>query len=173
VDRAEKREQVAQLNSLFNETSVVVVAHYSGLTVNEMGDLRRRMAGAGASFKVIKNRLAKLALKDTKCDPISDLFKGPAAIAFSSDPVAAPKIAAAFAKEKDKFIIIGGIVGNTVLNADGVKQLASLPSIDELRGKILGLLNAPAQRIASVLAAPGGQVARVIKAHADQQSSAA
>jgi len=168
VDRAKKVEQVDVLSRVFSETGVVVVAHYSGLTVAQMETLRRRMGAAGAKLKVIKNRLAKRALAGRPSEGASPLFKGPTVIAYSTDPTAAPKVAGAFAKENDKLVILGGFVGNTVLDVEGVKTLATLPSLDELRAKLLGLLNAPATRIAGVVQAPAGQIARVIQAHADK-----
>ncbi len=147
------QELVTHLNGVFANAGVVVVAHYSGLTVNQMSDLRSRMAKAGASFKVTKNRLAKLALDGTPMTEISDLFAGPTAIAYSDDPVAAPKVATEFAKDNQKLVILGGAMGETVLDAKAVKQLAELPSIDELRAKIVGMIQTPATRIAGVLQA--------------------
>jgi large subunit ribosomal protein L10 len=166
VDRTEKQELVSSLQKTFEDASAVVVTHYSGLTVQELGVLRGRMREAGALFKVTKNRLTRLALKGTKFEQLSDLFTGPTAIAYSQDPVAAAKVAVNFAKENEKLIVLGGGFGSQALDADGVKALATLPSLDELRGKLLGLLNAPASRIAQVLQAPGGQVARVLGAYA-------
>jgi len=173
VDRTEKAELVATLNKAFDETSMVVVTHYSGLTVAEMGDLRDRMRENGAKFKVTKNRLTRLALKDTKFEGLSDLFTGPTAIAYSDDPVAAAKVSFEFAKTNEKLVVLGGALGTETLDADGVKALATLPSLDELRGKIVGLLQAPASKIAQVLQAPGGQVARVISAYSEQGEKAA
>jgi len=165
MDRDTKVEAVADLKQIFAGAGVVVVTHYAGLTVADMNRLRGRMAEAGANFKVIKNRLAKIALVGATCDGIRDLFAGPTAIAFSTDPVAAPKVAAGFAKENEKLVILGGAMGATVLDANGVKALAELPSLDELRAKLLALINTPATRIAGVLKAPGGQLARVIAAY--------
>ena len=172
MDRAEKSELVTQLNGVFSTTGVVVVAHYTGLTVTEITDLRSRMGEVGASFKVTKNRLAKLALDGTPMAGISDLFTGPTAIAYSDDPVAAPKIAAKFAKENQKLVILGGAMGETVLDSDGVKQLADMPSLDELRAKIVGMINTPATRIAGVVQAPAGQLARVLNAYATKDEAA-
>lgn len=172
MDRAEKSELVTHLNGVFSTTGVVVVAHYTGLTVTEITDLRARMGEVGASFKVTKNRLAKLALDGTPMAGISDLFTGPTAIAYSDDPVAAPKIAAKFAKENQKLVILGGAMGETVLDANGVKQLADMPSLDELRGKIVGMINTPATRIAGVVQAPAGQLARVLNAYATKDEAA-
>jgi large subunit ribosomal protein L10 len=172
VERAEKDALVSTLNGVFSDAGVVVVTHYSGLNVAELSELRRNMAEAGASFRVTKNRLAKRALEGTPASEITDLFTGPTAIGVSDDPVAAPRILAKFAKANDKLIIRGGIMGDTVLDETGVKALADLPSLDELRGKIVGMLNTPATRIAGVLAAPGGQIARVLAAKAEQGDAA-
>ena len=172
MERAEKDALVSTLNGVFSDAGVVVVTHYSGLNVAELSELRRDMAEAGASFRVTKNRLAKRALEGTSASAITDLFTGPTAIGVSDDPVAAPRILAKFAKANDKLIIRGGIMGDTVLDETGIKALADLPSLDELRGKIVGMLNTPATRIAGVLAAPGGQVARVIAAKAEQGDAA-
>jgi len=171
VDRAQKEELVAELKTTFDETTSVIVAHYSGLTVAEMTDLRSRMREAGAQFRVTKNRLTKLALDGTKCDPLTQFFAGPTAIAYSDDPVAAARVTVEFAKENEKLIVLGGMMGETELDSAGVKALASMPSLDELRGKIVGLLNAPATKIAGVLQAPAGQLARVVGAYG--QSDAA
>ena len=172
MERAEKDALVSTLNGVFSDAGVVVVTHYSGLNVAELSELRRDMAEAGASFRVTKNRLAKRAREGTPASEITDLFTGPTAIGVSEDPVAAPRILAKFAKANEKLIIRGGIMGETVLDETGVKALADLPSLDELRGKIVGMLNTPATRIAGVLAAPGGQVARVIAAKAEQGDAA-
>lgn len=172
MDRAQKKELVADLNNVFSETSVVVVAHYAGLTVAQMSDLRNQMREAGGTVKVAKNRLIKLALQGTDADHIMGLFEGPTVIAYSDDPVTAPKIAIDFAKKNDKFVILGGAMGSTNLDADGVKALASMPSLDELRGKIVGLLQAPAGKIAQVVNAPAGQLARVIGAYAKKDEAA-
>jgi len=173
VERAEKKELVASLNQVFKTTGVIVVAHNKGLTVNQVNDLRNRMAQAGATVKVAKNRLAKLALDGTDANGIMGLFTGPTMVAYAADPVAAPKVAAAFAKINEKFVVLGGALGKTILDANAVKALAELPSLDQLRGKIIGLLQAPATRIAGVLAAPGGQIARVINAYATKEQAAA
>jgi large subunit ribosomal protein L10 len=163
---------VSALNQVFSSTGVVVVAHYSGLSVAQMTALRGRMRGAGASLKVAKNRLVKIALKGTDAEHISDLFKGPTVIAYSDDPVAAPKVAAEFAKTNEKFVLLGGAMGRTSLDAKGVQALASLPSLDELRAKLVGMIQTPATRIAGVLQAPAGQLARVIAAHSKQGEAA-
>jgi large subunit ribosomal protein L10 len=171
VDRAEKRESVASLNQVFQNTGVVVVAHYSGLTVAQMSDLRRQMKEAGASLKVAKNRLAKIALDGTDVAHLGSLLKGPTVLAYSEDPVAAPKVAAAFARGNDKFVILGGAMGATSLNADGVKALATLPSLDELRAKLVGLVQAPATKIAQLSTAPAAKLARVFGAYANQDAA--
>jgi large subunit ribosomal protein L10 len=172
VDRAEKTELVSQYNSIFKDAGVIVVTHYSGLSVAEISDLRNKMAEVGGTVTVTKNRLVKLALAGTSAEGIEDLFSGPTAIAYSSDPVAAPRIAANFAKGNENLVILGGVMGETTLDADGVKNLASLPSLDELRGKLVGLLNAPATKVAGVLQAPAGQLARVMGAKAAKGEAA-
>lgn len=172
MNRAEKSEVVATLNNVFKNTGAFVVAHYSGLTVAEMTDLRGRMRGAGASLKVAKNRLVKLALEGTDVAHTADLFTGPTVIAYSDDPVAAPKAASDFANGNDKLVILGGAMGATALDPQGVKTLASLPSLDELRATIAGMLNRPATNVASVLQAPAGQLARVMGAYAKEGEAA-
>jgi large subunit ribosomal protein L10 len=173
VDRIEKREFVAELATVFADTSMVVVTRNDGMTVADVTELRRRMRAAGASFKVAKNRLALLALEGSRFDGLSPLMKGPTAISWSTDPVAVAKAAVDFAKINDKFVLIGGALGPQVLDASGVKALAELPSLDSLRAKLLGLLAAPATRIAGVLQAPAGQLARVFAAYADASKSEA
>jgi large subunit ribosomal protein L10 len=172
VDRAAKKEQVTALNGVFKDANVVVVAHYSGLTVAQLQTLRKQMRQAGASVKVAKNRLAKIALEGTDVASIASLLKGPTLIAFSSDPVAAPKVASDFAKAHEKFVILGGAMGKTTLDLNGVKQLASLPSLDELRAKIVGLIQAPATKIAQVVNAPAAKLARVVQAYASKSEAA-
>jgi large subunit ribosomal protein L10 len=171
MDRAKKAEVVESLNGLFGGAGSVVVAHYSGMTVAQMSDLRSRMLAAGASFKVSKNRLAVRALQGTAAEGIAHLFKGPTGIAISKDPIAASKVVVAYAKENDKLVILGGVVGNTALDANGVKALAELPSLDELRGKIVGLLQAPATKLAGLAAAPAGALARVIGAYSQKEAA--
>ena len=171
MDRAEKKELVAELNGVFKSTSVVVVAHYSGLTVVQMQKLRRQMRDAGATVQVAKNRLAKIALDGTDVASIGTLMKGPTLIAYSDDPVAAPKVAVAFAKDHDKLVILGGAMGTTALNVDGVKSLATLPSLDELRAKIVGLIQAPATKIAQLSTAPAAKLARVFGAYANRDAA--
>jgi large subunit ribosomal protein L10 len=171
VERAEKREVVTALHDVFAKTGVVVVAHYAGLTVSAMTKLRSEMRGAGGQVKVAKNRLVKLALEGTDAKGIADLLKGPTCLAFSADPVAAPKIAVKFAKANEKFVILGGAMGSTVLDAKGVSSLADLPSLDELRGKLIGLLQAPASKIARTLNEPGAQLARVFGAYGSKDAA--
>lgn len=172
MDRAAKQALVSNLNDVFKSTGVVVVAHYAGMTVAQMTDYRGRIKAAGGKVKVAKNRLAKIALKDTDFDGISDLFKGPTVLAYSQDPVAAAKVAVEYAKANDKLVILGAAMGKSVLDPNGVKALASLPSLDELRAKLIGLLNAPATKIARTVAEPGAKLARVIQAKASQGEAA-
>jgi large subunit ribosomal protein L10 len=172
VERAEKGEFIATLNQVFSDTGSIVVAHYSGLTVAEMTALRARMRDAGAGVKVAKNRLAKLALKGTDAEHITDLFKGQTVIAYSRDPVTAPKVATDFARTHERLVIVGGAMGKTNLDSDGIKALASLPSLDELRAKLVGMIAAPATRIAQIVAAPAAQIARVVGAYARKDEAA-
>ena len=171
MERAEKREVVTALHDVFAKTGVVVVAHYAGLTVSAMTKLRSEMRGAGGQVKVAKNRLVKLALEGTDAKGIADLLKGPTCLAFSADPVAAPKIAVKFAKANEKFVILGGAMGSTLLDAKGVNSLADLPSLDELRGTLIGLLQAPASKIARTLNEPGAQLARVFGAYGNKEAA--
>ena len=166
MDRGQKEELVASMHQTFEDAAMVVVTHYSGLTVSELGEPRSKMYEAGAKFKVTKNRLTRRAIDGTKFSPLSDMFSGPTAIAYSDDPVAAAKVAVNFAKKNEKLVVLGGALGEELLDVAGVKALASLPGLDELRAKIVGMLSTPATRIAGVLQAPAGQVARVIGAKA-------
>ncbi len=168
MDRAEKEKLVVSLHQVFEDTTILVVTHYSGLTVAEMGVLRDGMREAGAKFRVTKNRFARLALEGTKFQDLSDLFTGPTAIAYSDDPVAAAKASVNFAKTNDKLIVLGGALGSERLDTEGIRALAALPSLDQLRGKLIGMITTPATRVAGVLQAPAAQVARVLAAHADQ-----
>jgi large subunit ribosomal protein L10 len=172
VDRTEKQALVASLSDVFKKTSVVVVAHYSGLTVAQMQALRKQMREAGASVQVAKNRLAKIALAGTDVASIGDLLKGPTLLAYSDDPVAAAKVAVAFAKDNEKLVILGGAMGRTALNPDGVKSLATMPSLDELRAKLIGLIQAPATKLAQLTTAPAAKLARVVKAYAEKDAAA-
>ena len=172
MDRGQKEDLVASMHQTFDDAAMVVVTHYSGLTVSELGVLRSQMRDVGASFQVTKNRLTRRAIDGTKFSGLSDMFTGPTAIAYSDDPVAAAKAAVNFAKKNDKLVVLGGALGEELLDVNGVKALASLPGLDELRAKIVGMLATPATRIAGVLQAPGGQVARVIGAKAAQGEAA-
>lgn len=172
MQRAQKEQLVTDLHRTIADATMMVVTHYAGLTVAESTDLRRRMRQAGAGYKVTKNRLAKRAVAGTRFEPLASLFVGPTAIAFSKDPVAAAKVAVQFAKENEKLTIVGGAFGDQVLDADAVKMLASLPSLDELRAKLLGLLQAPATRVATVLQAPASQLARVMAAYGKTEAAA-
>jgi len=171
VERAAKQESIAALKEVFKTSGVVVVAHYAGLTVAQMSVLRKQARAAGASVKVAKNRLAKIALEGTDVASISALLKGPTVLAYSHDPIAAPKVFADFAKANEKFAILGGAMGKTALNPDAVKALAALPSLDELRAKIVGLIQAPATKIARVVSAPAGKLARVVQAYASKSAA--
>jgi large subunit ribosomal protein L10 len=171
VEKAAKRELVGTLNEVFKASGVVVVAHYAGLTVADMQKLRAQMRQAGATVKVAKNRIAKIALEGTDVASIGALLKGPTLLAYSSDPVAATKVAVDFAKANDKLVILGGAMGKTALNPDAVKALATLPSLDELRAKLLGLIQAPATKVASVVNAPAGKLARVFGAYAKRDAA--
>ena len=172
MDRAEKREMVESLNGIFKTSGSVVVARYKGMTVAQMSDLRRKMGDAGAKFKVIKNRLAKIALDSAADGAAADLFLEPTGIAFAQDPTAAAKVASAFAKANDKFKIVGGLLGRQALTADGVKALADIPSMEELRSKLLGVLLAPGSKFARQLNAPAQSLARVLQAHKEKQEAA-
>jgi large subunit ribosomal protein L10 len=168
VNRTEKAELIETLQSAFNESSTVVVAHQVGMTVAESGDLRRKMREAGAGFKVTKNRIAKLALKGTRFEDLDSMFTGPTAVGMSQDPVAAAKAIVDYAKGNKKITILGGSMDGKTLDQAGVEALAKMPSLDELRGKLVGLVQAPAAKMARVTQAPAGKLARVIQARADQ-----
>ena len=171
MDRAQKAEAVAELKQTFSEVGVVVVTRNHGLTVAQSTQLRNKMREAGASYKVSKNKLAKIALDGTDYLSLGDMLTGPVGLATSIDPVAAAKVVVDFAKTNDKFEIVGGAMGATALNVDGVKALATLPSLDELRAKIVGLLVAPATKLATVTQAPAAQIARVLSAHAEKAAA--
>ena len=171
MDRSQKADLVDELKQVFTETSVVVVTRNLGLTVAQSTDLRLKMRDAGAQFKVAKNRLALIALDGTRYKPIGDLLKGPTALATSPDPVAAAKVAVDFAKTTDRFEIVGGAMGDTVLDVNGIKALAELPSLDELRAKLIGLVQAPASKIARTVNEPGAQLARIFSAYAAKEAA--
>ncbi len=168
MNRAEKEVEIQALNESFSDNELVVVTQYSGLCVSELTELRGNLRSEGASFKVAKNSLAKIAIKGTKFENIEKMLSGPTAIASSKDPVAAARVAYKFAKDNDKLVIIGGAMGNTLLDLKGVEALAKLPSLDELRSKLVGLLQAPAQKIASITAAPARELVGVTKAYGEK-----
>lgn len=172
MNRSEKAEAIAELNQIFKDANLMVVTRQSGLTVQEVTDLRRKVRAAGASYKVAKNRLTLRALEGTPFKALGPMFTGPTAIAYSKDPVAAAKVISAFAKDNEKLSIIGGALGENTLDVAGVQALASLPSLDALRGKIIGLLQAPATKVAGVLQAPAGQLARVFSAYGTKEDGA-
>jgi large subunit ribosomal protein L10 len=169
MNRAEKQEFIEDVHAQLKSANLMVVTEYRGLTVAEITDLRRKMRATGAGFKVSKNRLVKLAAKDTQFEGATDMLKGPTAVAFSSDPVSAAKGVVEFAKNNEKLVIVGGMYNEQKLDKKAIEQLAKLPSLDELRAKIVGMLKTPATRIACVLQAPGGQVARVIAAKSQKE----
>lgn len=169
MERAKKEALVAELHQTFEETDLLVVTQQVGLTVAEASELRRQMREAGASYKVTKNRLAKLALKGTKFEHLAEIFTGPTAIAYSVDPVAAAKVAVEFANKNGKLSIVAGALGDKELDASAIKALARLPSLDELRGTIVGLLQAPATKLARITQAPASQLARVLNAYATKE----
>ena len=170
MNRTEKQEAIAQYNGFFKESGSVVVCQYQGLTVKKLNDLRARLREQGAQFTVTKNTLAKLAAKDTDYEGLTDLFVGSTGIVYSQDPVAAAKVAYNFAKENDKLVIVGGGLGAKVLDKSGVEALAQLPSLDEVRGKLVGLLVAPATKIARVLQAPAQQLVGVTQAYGQKEA---
>jgi large subunit ribosomal protein L10 len=173
VDRSQKEKLIASLNKTFQGANLVIVTKQAGLTVAEITDLRRQMRAAGAGFKVAKNRLTRRALDGTKYQPLADLFKGPTAIAFSQDPVAAAKVSVEYANKNEKLSIVGGSLGERKLDIKAIKALAALPSLKEVRAQLAGLINTPATRLATVVRAPAGALARVINAHAQKQGGAA
>jgi large subunit ribosomal protein L10 len=171
MDRAHKAESIETLKGVFAGAGAVVVTHYLGLTVAEMTDLRGRLRKEGAAIKVVKNRLAQKALNTAEGEETYKLFTGPVAIAYAPDPVSAAKVATQYAKDNDKFKVIGGLMGEQVLDVTGIDALAKLPSLDQLRAKIVGLLQAPATKVAGVLQAPAGQLARVFSAYAAKDAA--
>jgi large subunit ribosomal protein L10 len=170
MDRAQKAVSIEALKGVFADAGAVVVTHYLGLSVAEMTDLRGRLRKEGAAIKVVKNRLAQKALNDAG-EEVQALFKGPVASAFAPDPVSAAKVATQYAKDNEKFKVVGGLMGDQVLDAKGVDALAKLPSLDQLRAKIIGLVQAPATKVAGVLQAPAGQLARVFGAYAAKDAA--
>jgi large subunit ribosomal protein L10 len=168
VDRAAKAALITSLNTALKDAGTIVVAHNKGLVAGQAADLRKRVKTAGGTVKVAKNKLMALALKGTKAESIIPLLKGPVMLAYSKDPVAAAKAVSDFSKVTDKIVILGGVMDQTYLDAKGMQALANLPSLDALRSKLIGLLNAPATKIARTVKEPGAQLARVIQAHAAQ-----
>ena len=171
MDRAQKQDAIEALKGVFNGAGAVVVTHYMGLTVAEMTDLRGRLRNEGAQLQVVKNTLATKALGGSIGDEGDALFKGPVAIAFAPDPVSAAKVATQYAKDNEKFTVVGGLMGDVVMDKKAISALATLPSLDQLRAKIVGLLQAPATKIAGILQAPAGQLARVIGAYAAKDAA--
>ena len=171
MDRAQKAESIETLRGVFEGAGAVVVTHYLGLTVAEMTDLRGRLRKEGAQLKVVKNRLVQKAMDGRTGEAGDALFKGPVAIAYAPDPVSAAKVVTQYAKDNDKFTVVGAVMGSTVLDAKGVGSLATLPSLDQIRSQLIGLLTAPATRIATVVAAPAAQIARVLAAHAEKNGA--
>ena len=171
MDRAQKAESIEALKGVFADSGAVVVTHYLGLTVAEMTDLRGRLRKEGAQIKVVKNRLAQKALNGSAGDAGQDLFKGPVAIAFGPDPVSAAKVVTQYAKDNEKFTVVGGLLGDQVLDQSAIKSLATLPSLDQIRAQLIGLLQAPATKVAGVLQAPAGQLARVFNAYATKDAA--
>ncbi len=171
MDRAQKAEAVAELKQTFNETAVVVITRNLGMTVAQSTDLRIKMRDAGARFKVAKNTLTLIAVEGTTYAPIGEMLTGPTALATSADPVAAAKVAVDFAKTNDRFEIVGGAMGDTLLDVNGVKALAELPSLDQLRATIIGLVQAPATKIARTVSEPGAMLARVFGAYAAKEAA--
>src|SRR5215471_17083607 len=156
MDRAQKQEAIETLKGVFDGAGAVVVTHYLGLTVAEMTDLRGKLREQGAQLKVVKNTLVQKALAGSAGEAGDALFKGPVAIAFAPDPVSAAKVVTQYAKDNEKFTVVGGLLGETVLNQQAVKSLASLPSLDQIRAQLIGLIQAPATKVAGVLQAPAG-----------------
>ena len=171
MDRAQKEQVVEELGQIFDGSGVVVVARYDGMTVAQMQDLRAEMRAAGGSIRVAKNRLAKIALEGKPCESMADLLTGMTVLAYSEDPVAAAKVADKYAKANDKFVVLGGFMGDKVLDAKGVETLSKLPSLDQIRASFLGLLNTPATRIAGITQAPAAQLARVFNAYATKDAA--
>jgi large subunit ribosomal protein L10 len=172
VDRAEKRELVSALHDTFQNVNLMIVTRQKGLTVAEVSDLRRRMVEAGARHKVAKNRLARLALEGTQFEGLKDLLEGPTALSWSEDPVAAAKVITKYAKDNPKIEVIGGALQGKVFDAQGVDDVANMPSLDESRATLVGLLQTPAQRLVTLAQEPGSQLARVLNAYAEKDQAA-
>ena len=159
MNKEQKKQYIDEMTNQFDKSEAVIVTHYQGLTVSQLDDLRKRMREHGIIFKITKNRITKLALEKTKCKDISQLFTGPTAVAMSEDAITSAKILTKFSKENEKLKILGGIMGNDVLDVAGVLNVATLPTLDEARAKIVGILRSPAQKIASILLAPASKIA--------------
>ena len=159
MNKEKKQEYIKEMTTQFDKSEAVIVTHYQGLTVNQLDDLRKKMREHGIQFKITKNRITKLALEKTRCKDLSNLFTGPTAVALSGDAVTSAKILTNFSKENQNLKILGGIMGNDILDVAGVKNVATLPSLDEARAKIVGILRSPAQKIASILLAPASKIA--------------
>lgn len=172
MDRTEKEAVVANLRQVFDDATLLVITQQSGLTVSEVSDLRRKMRAAGATYKVSKNRLTKRALEGTKYQALQPLFTGPTAIAYSADPVAAARVCVEFAKKNEKLTVIGGALGEEELDIGRIKILAQLPSLDELRARLIGVVQAPATKLAGVIQAPASQLARVFNAYGSKENAA-
>ncbi|WP_018995958.1 50S ribosomal protein L10 [Hirschia maritima] len=171
MDRAGKVKALEMLKGIFSESGAIIVTHYSGLTVAEMSDLRTKLGAEGASLKVIKNRLAKIALDGQGGEEAAGMFTGPVAIAYAPDPVSAAKVCAEYAKGNEKLVLVGGIMEGDALDKAKVEALAKMPSLDQLRGKIIGVIQAPATKVAGVLQAPAGQLARVVSAYGSKDAA--
>jgi large subunit ribosomal protein L10 len=169
LNRTEKEETVAGLNTAFQDSDLVIVTHNNGLNATQTHTLRSQIRTSGLSYRVAKNRLAKIAIKGTNFEGLVDMLNGPTGLVMSKDPVAGAKVVAAFAKENPNLVIVGGVMGTSVLDAKGIGTLATLPSLDELRGKLIGLIQAPATKVAGVVQAPAGQLARLMQAYADKK----
>jgi len=159
MNKDQKKQYIKEMSSQFDKTEAVIVTHYQGLNVTQLDELRKKMREQGIQFKITKNRITKLALEKTKCKELSNLFNGPTAIAMSKDAIASAKILTKFSKENQNLKILGGIMGNNILDVAGVKNVATLPSLEEARAKIVGILRSPAQKIVSILLAPGSKIA--------------
>ncbi len=159
MNKEKKQSYISEMTTQFDKSEAVIVTHYQGLTVNQLDELRAKMREHGIIFKITKNRITKLALEKTRCKELSNLFSGPTAVALSKDAITSAKILTNFSKENTNLKILGGIMGNDILDVAGVKNVATLPSLDEARAKIVGILRSPAQKIASILLAPASKIA--------------
>ena len=167
--RQDKVQAVADIEEIYSNNSAVIITHYHGLSVSQLSKLRKTLSNEGSAFKVVKNTLAKIAAKNAGIEGVDSLFKGPVGIVYSTDPVSSAKIVTKFAKENDALKVVGGILDNSAVDSKVIAQLSSLPSMDELRGKVIGILQAPATKIACVVSAPASQLARVINAYSNKK----